>query len=466
MIFSDLIFIYLFLPLCIGFYFLAKTRYRNAVLIVFSLIFYAWGEPVYLWLMLMSICMNYLFGRMISYGSGGLPKLGFVLGLIMNLGLLAGVKYTGDLIQGLNVVSGAAIPVPELSLPLGLSFFTFRAVSYLVDCHWGRIDAENKFSRFLLYMTLFPIVPAGPLVRYESVQTQLDDRTATVQDFSDGMGRIVIGLAKKVLLADALAVITAQFLDGSAIENQSALGTWYGVALFALQVYFDFSGYSDIAIGIGRLFGFRFDENFRHPFISESVGGFWQRWHISLGTFFRDYVLDVSVYGRLGEVGGLLLCGLLVGLWHGASWNFVIWGLFISLSVLLESLIRRETLEKIPLVIRHLYSKVIVLISFGIFFFTDLHEMLSCLKNLFFLGGNGLGDAALTESVINNLFLILAAVLCCCPLLEIPKKRMEQSPKSYMMLQTTGTILMAALLIVSSIFLIQNGSRSFVYLQF
>ncbi|MBQ8515773.1 MAG: MBOAT family protein [Ruminococcus sp.] len=461
-----MIYIYLFLPLCIGVYFLAKTRWRNGVLIAFSLFFYAWGEPVYLWLMLLSTCMNYLFGRMISYGAGRASKLGFVLGLVMNLGLLAGVKYTDILVKGLNTLLGTELPVPGLILPMGLSFFTLRAISYIVDCYWGRVEAENKFSCFLLYMTLFPITAAGPVVRYESIQEELVSRTVSVQDLSDGMGRIVIGLAKKVLLADSLAAITGSFLGGQAIGTQTALGTWYGVLLFALQVYFDFSGYSDIAIGTGRLFGFRLEENFRSPFSGRSITDFWQRWHISLGAFFRDYVLDVSLYGRLGKSGGILLCGLLAGLWHGGGWNFVIWGLFISLLILLEGLLRKETLEKIPLLLRHLYTKILVGINFAVFFFTDPDELLACLKNLFFLGGNGLGNALLAESVKNNLFVILAAVLCCSPLLELPKRYMKQSPRAYMVIQTTGTVLMAALLIVSSIFMIRDGSRPFVYLQF
>lgn len=467
MAFSDLFFLYLFLPLCVAFYFLAKTQYRNAILILFSLIFYAWGEPVYLWLLLFTACMNYVFGRAITYGNGGSgSKLGFAFAMVMNLGLLVGVKYTGFFIENINAVSGANLPVPDLPLPMGLSFYTFRAISYIVDCYWGKIRAESKFSCFLLYMTLFPITTQGPIVRYETIQTQLHARTTTVLDFSEGLGRIVIGLAKKVLLADQLANIVDQFLGGSAIEAQTALGTWYGVILYALQIYFDFSGYSDMALGIGRLFGFRFEENFRHPFLCKDVTEFWQRWHISLGTFFKDYVLYMPIFGKRRKYGGLFLVWFCTGLWHGASWNFIIWGLYYGLFILIEMLIGKKTMKKIPLSIRHLYNKLVIIVGFGIFYFTDLGKLLTCLKNLFFMGGNGVTDVVLTTSIRNNLFLILAAVLCCFPLLEIPKKRMQNDAKLYLTMQTVGTVLAAALLLVSSIFLVNATNRPFLYLQF
>lgn len=467
MAFSDLFFLYLFLPLCVAFYFLAKTQYRNGILILFSLIFYAWGEPVYLWLLLFATCMNYVFGRAITYGNGGSgSKLGFAFAMVMNLGLLVGVKYTGFFIENINAISGANLPVPDLPLPMGLSFYTFRAISYIVDCYWGKIRAESKFSCFLLYMTLFPITTQGPIVRYETIQTQLHARTTTVLDFSEGLGRIVIGLAKKVLLADQLANIVDQFLGGSAIEAQTALGTWYGVILYALQIYFDFSGYSDMALGIGRLFGFRFEENFRHPFLCKDVTEFWQRWHISLGTFFKDYVLYMPIFGKRRKYGGLFLVWFCTGLWHGASWNFIIWGLYYGLFILIEMLIGKKTMKKIPLSIRHLYNKLVIIVGFGIFYFTDLGKLLTCLKNLFFMGGNGVTDVVLTTSIRNNLFLILVAVLCCFPLLEIPKKRMQHDAKLYLTMQTVGTVLAAALLFVSSIFLVNATNRPFLYLQF
>ncbi len=469
MAFSDLFFMYLFLPLCMALYFLAKTQYRNAVLIAFSLIFYAWGEPVYLWLLLLCTCLNYVFGRMITYGNNGNgSKAGFALGMLLNLGLLAGVKYTGFFVENINALTGAEIPVPDLPLPMGLSFFTFRAISYLVDCHWGKIDAEKRFDRFLLYMTLFPITTQGPIVRYETIQNQLHERNTTILDFSEGIGRIAIGLAKKVILADNLAVIVDQFLGGSSLETQTAFGAWYGVLMYALQIYFDFSGYSDMALGIGRIFGFRFEENFRHPFMCKDVTEFWQRWHISLGTFFKDYVLYMPIFGKRRKYGGLFLVWFCTGLWHGASWNFIIWGLYYGLFLLIEILIGKKTMKKIPLAIRHIYNKLVIVVGFGIFYFTDLEKLLTCLKNMFFMGNGGLTDVVLRTSVQNNLFLIIAAVIGCFPWLGAIRKKIETSenPQTYVTVQTIGTILAAVLLVVSSIFLVNATNRPFLYLQF
>lgn len=468
MAFSDLFFMFLFLPVCAAIYFLAKTQYRNAVLIVFSLIFYAWGEPIYIWLLLAGTCLNYLFGRMISYSDGSMQKLGFGLGMLMNLGLLVGVKYTGFFIENINAVSGQEIPVPDLPLPLGLSFFTFRAISYLVDCHWGKIDAEKKFSCFLLYMTLFPITAQGPIVRYETIQDQLRVRETTMADLSEGLGRIVIGLAKKVLLADQLGSIVDQFLGGADLDNQTAFGAWYGVIMYALQIYFDFSGYSDMAIGIGRLFGFKFEENFRQPFMCKDVTEFWQRWHISLGTFFRDYVLYMPIFGKRRKFGGLFLVWFCTGLWHGASWNFVIWGLYYGVFLAIEMIIGKKTMKKIPAAVRHIYNKIVIAVGFGIFYFTDLDKLGICLKNMFFMGDGGLSDVVLKTSVQNNLILIIAAVIGCFPIIDGLKKRLESCDdgKTYTAVQTAGTIIAAALLIVSSIFLVNATNRPFLYLQF
>lgn len=469
MAFSDLFFMYLFLPLCLAFYFLAKVQYRNAVLIAFSIIFYAWGEPVYIWLLLLATCLNYIFGRAITAGQGSSSsRLGFGLGILLNLGLLIGIKYTGFFVENINNIINTDIPVPAIHLPTGLSFFTFRAISYLIDCYWGKIDAEKKFSNFLLYMTLFPITTQGPIVRYETIGESLSDRRTTVLDFSEGMGRIVIGLAKKVIIADQLAAVVDQFLGGTAVESQTVLGSWYGVIIYALQIYFDFSGYSDMAIGIGRLFGFKFEENFKHPFMCKDVTEFWQKWHISLGTFFKDYVLYVPIFGKRRKYGGLFLVWLCTGLWHGASWNFIIWGLYYGLFLLIEILIGKKAMKKIPIVIRHIYNKIVIVVGFGIFYFTDLSKLGICLKNMFFMNGAGLTDIVLKTSVQNNLFLIITAIIGCFPWLPAVQKKIKaiENPNTYIVVQTIGTVLAAGLLIVSSILLVNATSRPFLYLQF
>ena len=265
MIFSRLFFLYLFFPICFLCYFATKKNaYRNTVLIVFSLLFYAWGEPSFLWLLVLSALVNYLFGRLLErFRDKGAGKLFLARARILNLGVLIGFKYTGFVLENINAAFSLSIPIPDLPLPLGISFYTFRIVSYLIDCAWGKVRAERNFFSFLLYVSLFPITVSGPIVRYETIQKELHGRTVTANDLSDGLGRIAAGLGKKVILADNLGVIVEQFL-GNNIASQTTLGTWYGVVLYALQMYFDFSGYSDMAIGISRIFGFHLEENFRH----------------------------------------------------------------------------------------------------------------------------------------------------------------------------------------------------------
>lgn len=468
MAFSSLFFMFLFLPICVGMYFIANPKYRNSVLIVFSLIFYAWGDPVYIWLLLACSCLNFLFGKMISFSKGNAPKLGLWAGLIMNIGLLAGIKYTGFFIENINAIFNTDITIPKYHLPLGLSFFTFRAISYLVDCYWGKIKAERSFSTFLLYMTLFPITSQGPIVRYETVALELHSRNTTVMDFSEGLGRIVIGLAKKVLIADQLGSIVDQFLGSGSLENQSVLGAWYGVIMYALQIYFDFSGYSDMAIGIGRIFGFKFNENFRYPFMCKDVTEFWQRWHISLGTFFRDYVLYIPIFGKRRKFGGLFLVWICTGLWHGASWNFLIWGLYYGVLLAIEMIIGKKTMKKIPIAVRHIYNKIVIAVGFCIFYFTDLSELGQCLKSMFFMGSGSFTDSLLISSFKSNAVLITAAVICCFPILENIKKRVlaVKDQSTFVAVQSIGTVICMALLIISGIFLVNATNRPFLYLQF
>ena len=286
MVFSRLFFIYLFFPICFLCYFATKkTSYRNAVLIVFSLLFYACGDLSFLWLVVASALVNFVLGRGIERFRDKTPaKLLLALGLVLNLGTLVGFKYTGFFIENLNHWFSLSIPVPDLPLPLGISFFTFRTVSYLIDCAWGKVKSERNFFTFLLYVSFFPITISGPIARYETMQADLHQRRISADDISIGFGRIAVGLAKKIMLADRLSGIVDQFL-GNDFTSQTTLGVWYGVVLYALQMYFDFSGYSDMAIGIARIFGFHLDENFRHPFLCKDITEFWQRWHISLGTF-------------------------------------------------------------------------------------------------------------------------------------------------------------------------------------
>ncbi len=468
MIFSRLFFLYLFFPICILCYFATKKNsYRNAVLILFSLLFYAWGEPAFLWLVVLSAIINFAFGRIIGQFRDRAPaKLFLTIGLFLNLSVLVAFKYTDFVLENINAAFSLSLPIPDLPLPLGISFFTFRIVSYLIDCAWGKIPAERNFFNFLLYVSFFPITVSGPIARYDSMQTALRGRNITAIDISEGFGRIAIGLGKKVILADNLAGVVDQFL-GSTLTSQTTLGVWYGVILYSLQMYFDFSGYSDMAIGIARIFGFHLEENFRYPFLCKDVTEFWQRWHISLGTFFRDYLLYVPIFGKRRKYGGLFLVWFCTGLWHGASWNYIIWGLYYGLFILIEMGIGKKRMKNISPIIRHIVNKLIIVVGFGIFYCTG---SISRLGNLFvgLLGQNGTGfsDTLLWTSIRSNCFLLIAAVLCCFPFINLPKKWMEKSPGLHLMLSVSGTVIAAAIIIVSSILLVDATNMPFLYTKF
>ncbi len=468
MLLSRLFFVYLFFALCFLCYFATKkTSYRNAVLIVFSLIFYACGDLHYLWLVVASAFFNFLFGKGVEKWRGKTPaKLLLALGLIVNLGVLVGFKYTGFVIENLNAVFDLTLSVPEPALPLGISFFTFRVVSYLIDCAWGKVRAERNFFVFLLYVSFFPITVSGPIARYETMRHDLHVRKITATDLSEGFTRIAVGLGKKVILADHLAPIVDQFL-GTSISSQTTLGVWYGVIAFALQIYFDFSGYSDMAIGIARVFGFHLEENFRYPFLCRDITEFWQRWHISLGTFFRDYLLYVPIFGKRRKYGGLMLVWFCTGLWHGASWNYIIWGIYYGLFLFLETGIGKKGMRRIPAVIRHICNKVIILIGFGIFYCTGgIRQVGDLLLGLFGQNGTGVYDALFLSSLRNNAFLLLAAVLCCFPFVPLFKKAMQKNPAVNLSLSIAGTVLAATIFLIASILLVDATNAPFLYTKF
>lgn len=321
MVFSNLFFMYAFLPLCMLLYFVSKNiHWKNAVLIVFSLIFYAWGEPVCIVVMLISVMANYFCGLLIDkFRDTKYAKLGVILSLIVSLGLLATFKYTGFVVENLNNILPFTIPKPNITLPIGISFYTFQIISYILDAYWGKVKVQKNPLKFLMYVSLFPQLVAGPIVRYGVIEKEIDCRRTSLTDASEGITRFVIGLGKKVIIADNISTIvttvfgTAQvgYTDISAL---SVAGTWYGVILISLWYYFDFSGYSDMAIGLGRIFGFHFNENFNYPFICKNITEFWQRWHISLGSFFRDYLLYVPIFGKRRQYLSLFLVWFCTGL--------------------------------------------------------------------------------------------------------------------------------------------------------
>lgn len=470
MVFSSLIFLYLFLPVCLLCYGLSPSlRLKNAVLIIFSLVFYAWGEPVYILLLLGSVLVNYLLGLGIGACQDrkrdGLGKFLFVFSLIFNIGLLGVFKYSTFIVENLNLIPNVQLPVPQLTLPIGISFYTFQILSYIIDLYWGKVERQRNPFRFLLYISMFPQLVAGPIVRYSTIEREIRERSVTLTDFSNGITRVILGLAKKVILANNLSTIVDAFF-GSDIPQLSVVGTWYAVIVYAMQIYFDFSGYSDMAIGMGYLFGFHFDENFNHPFLCRDISEFWQRWHISLGTFFRDYLLYVPIFGKRRKYGGLFLVWFCTGLWHGASWNFVIWGLYFGLFILIEQLIGKKRIKKIPVAIRHIYSKLVIFIGFGIFYFEDFGKLLQFLRNLIGLNGNAVMDSVTELSLRNNCWLLLVAVLCCFPLFNALQTAKEKHRSAAVFIGSAQVVINAELLLVSSILLVDATNNPFLYFRF
>ena len=470
MVFSSLIFLYLFLPACLLCYGLSPNlKIKNLTLTVFSLVFYAWGEPVYILLLLTSVFANYLFGLGIGAcqkkEKAGAAKAVMTCSLIFNIGLLGVFKYSGFIAENLNLIPGVNLPVPKLTLPIGISFYTFQILSYIIDLYWEKIDVQRNPFHLLLYISMFPQLIAGPIVRYSTIADEIKERRVTLLDVSEGLTRLMIGLGKKAILANNLSTIVAEFF-GNSVENLSVVGTWYAVIVYAMQIYFDFSGYSDMAIGMGRMFGFHFDENFRHPFLCKDISEFWQRWHISLGTFFRDYLLYVPIFGKRRKYGGLFLVWFCTGLWHGASWNFIIWGLYFGVFILIEQLIGKKRIKKIPLVIRHIYSKIVIIVGFGIFYFEDFHRLGTFFKNLVGLNGNALFDNITKYSMQNNLFLLIAALVCCFPIYDGLQKLRNTKPGAVYIVDTFQIIANAVMLGLSSILLVDATNNPFLYFRF
>ena len=383
MSFSDLFFIYFFLPICLLCYYGSKSsRTRNTILIAFSLVFYAWGGPVWVLLLLLSAAVNYIIALRLGPDKDDTFKKAFLaVALIFNIGMLLVFKYTGFFVENLNLIFRTSIPVPAISQPIGLSFYTFRAISYILDVYWGKSKAQKSFKEYLLYVSFFPHMMAGPIVRYGTMEPDLSKRRTNPMDMYEGTLRILVGLAKKVILADHLIVI-ADSLFGANLSGLSTIGTWYGAAIYMLYVYFDFSGYSDMAIGIARLFGFHFEENFNYPFLCRNIQEFWQRWHISLGTFFRDYLLYVPLFGKRRKYASLFLVWFCTGFWHGASWNYILWGLYYGCFVFMEEKLGRKKLKAWPVWWKHLYSMLVVVVGFGIYYFTDVKRIGQFLLNI------------------------------------------------------------------------------------
>ncbi len=450
------------------------------------MLFYACGRPIELVLLLLTTAINFLLARSIDANrTNKLCKLSFAIALIYDIGMLFVFKYTDFLIGNLNQWFGLSLPTADLTLPLGISFYTFQILSYIIDVYWENVPVQKRFSKLLLYISLFPQLVAGPIVRYSTVAEEIDNRHTSLTDLTEGFTRVLIGLGKKVIVANHLKLLAELYLT-TTVDTASVFATWIGVISYSMQVYFDFSGYSDMAIGMGRIFGFHFDENFNYPFICRSIQEFWQRWHISLGSFFRDYLLYVPIFGKRRQWMSLFLVWFTTGLWHGASWNFIVWGLYFGVFIFIEQKLGKKTLKKIPDVAMHIYNKIVIIIGFGIFyqdnctsFDTFLSKMGSFFGNLFGFSGHGFFNGAeLTNGPLNKelnepvyftkyVWLFLIAIIACLPIVPALKKYVKTcSAGVQSVAQVLSALFCIGLLVVSVIMIIASKNNPFLYFRF
>ena len=417
MVFSSILFIFYFLPLTLLLYYAGPSRLRNLVLLVMSLAFYSWGEPVYVSIMLFSTIFDYGNGlaieKCLSSGRKRAARAVLLLSVAGNLGILGFFKYSNFFIEIINAAGGTDFPLLELSLPIGISFYTFQTMSYTIDVYLGQAGAQKNLVQFGAYVAMFPQLVAGPIVKYKDISGQLADRNVTAERFSYGISRFITGLSKKVLLANNIGMVWEQ-ISGGNLAVLSAAEAWIGAAAFSFQIYFDFSGYSDMAIGLGELFGFHFQENFNHPYRSKSMTEFWRRWHISLGTWFREYVyipLGGSRKGMKRQLLNLLIVWCLTGLWHGASWNFLVWGLYFGVFLTAEKLFLLRRLEALPGWVSHAYCLIFVAVSWVIFAFDSMADVCTYVKSMFGLGSGGwIGEAALYYGETWGVFFVICAL--------------------------------------------------------
>ena len=476
MVFADLFFIYFFLPLCLGLYFYTKKiKYRNTVLIAFSLIFYAWGEPVWVFILLLSSVVNYYAALAINKNKGT-PKAKqlMILTTVYDLGVLFIFKYIGFFVRNLDSWFGLSIPVPKVALPIGISFYTFQTLSYVIDVYRQKVKVQEEYPKLLLYISLFPQLVAGPIVRYSTIADEIDHRKTTVQDVSDGISRIILGLGKKVIIANSISkIVTALFGEMSdhyaAAASSTVLGNWYGAVLVGMWYYFDFSGYSDMAIGMGRIFGFHFDENFKYPYICTSITEFWRRWHISLSSWFRDYVyipLGGNRKGKARQCLNIMIVWSLTGFWHGASWNFMIWGAYFGVLLLIEKLFIGEKLARTSSLVQHLYSVALIAVGWGIFYFEDFKSLGRFFKSLVGFAPGGFTDVSTNSLFAQNVWLFIAAGVLCTPIIPRIKKSLCVSASWTRAVGIAGILLNLGILFLSSIMLVNTTNNPFLYFKF
>lgn len=467
MVFSSLVFIFVFLPITIVAYYLAPKKLKNLVIFIASLIFYSWGEPIYILLMLFSTVFSYFTGLLIDKykNSKKISTFLFLCSIVVNVGLLGFFKYYNFIISNMNTLFHLDLTQSTFSLPLGISFYTFQTISYLVDVYLRKANVQRNFVSFGTYITMFPQLVAGPIVKYSDISFQLKNRKHNLSIFGEGAELFIIGLAKKVLLANNIGILWSAVKE-TPLSELSVLTAWLGIIAFTFQIYFDFSGYSDMALGLGKMFGFHFIKNFNAPYISKSITEFWRRWHISLGTWFREYVyipLGGNRGGRLKQLRNIIIVWFLTGLWHGASWNFVLWGLYFAFFLILEKTFLLKWLEKNK-IIAHIYTLVVVIIGWVFF---ELENISTCghyIQVMFGLGRNPIVNAQSIYYLYTNLFLFIILAICSTDWLSKIQGYLKEKIKG------KGAVVLAlfylGVMLISTAYLVNETYNPFLYFKF
>ena len=463
MIFSSLTFLFYFLPIVLIIYYIVPNKMKNLILFISSLFFYFIGEPKYGILMIISILSTYIHGLLMDKYKKHKKKF-LVSSIIISLSFLIFFKYTDFIIENINTIFNGKFDLLNLALPIGISFYTFKMISYIVDVYAGKVEVQRSFLKLATYVSMFPQLMAGPIVRYSTIEKELDERKYTFSIFSNGVRRFIIGLAKKILVADVLGDLVNNF---STVSEKTVLFYWIYAIAITLQIYFDFSGYSDMAIGLGKMFGFNFPENFNYPYISKSVTEFWRRWHITLGTWFRDYVyipLGGNRVSKIKWLRNILIVWLLTGLWHGAAWNFILWGLLYGLLLVIEKIGLLKILDKIPSFISRIYVMFVVIIGFVIFSVSGVSQIKECIGGLFGIGVEKIVNKESIYYLLNYASIFIIGILASTPIMKnIILKLKQKYPRAINILEP---MTLSLLLIVCVSYLVDGSFNPFLYFRF
>ncbi len=466
MVFSSIVFLFTFLPIMLLAYYIAPKKIKNFVLLIGSLIFYAWGEPVYIFLMIFTTISNYILARIIALmRKENKRKMYLIITIVLDLAILGFFKYWGLLIDTINGIFSTSISYTQLALPIGISFYTFQALSYVIDVYLKKVEVQKNIVDFGAYITMFPQLVAGPIVRYSDIATQLKSREHTINGFGIGVEKFIIGLGKKVLLANNIGMLW-NTIQAQSLSELSVLTAWLGAIAYTLQIYFDFSGYSDMAVGLGRMFGFKFIKNFDYPYISKSVTEFWRRWHISLSSWFKEYVYIPLGGNRKGtgkQIRNLLIVWGLTGLWHGASYNFIIWGLYYGVLLIIEKFILGKYIEKLPNIIKNIYTMLIVIIGWVFFASPDLGWAVDYIKVLFGIGKHAFIDGNFIYYIKNYLILLIILIIASRPFVYSRFSKLKKKDNSWAIIAAIIEFAMFAIVIA---YLLNASYNPFLYFRF